>query len=109
MKGYKRRPALPKGIGSIEMQRSEIQAQLKNGTIPENGEIDVATGDVIIAYANELADRLDACANSGVAGVSDFAATLRLISWCYPICQSAFNRDPLSACKRDPSSVVRIG
>lgn len=24
-------------------------------------------------------------------------------------CQSAFNRDPLSACKRDPSAVVRIG
>lgn len=67
------------------MQISEIQPQLKNGTIPENGEIDVATGDVIIAYANDLADRLDACANSGVAGVSDFAATLRLISWCYPI------------------------
>jgi antirestriction protein ArdC len=26
-----------------------------------------------------------------------------------PRCQSAFNRDPLSACKRDPSAVVRIG
>jgi len=24
-------------------------------------------------------------------------------------CQSAFNRDPLSACKRDPFAVVRIG
>jgi exonuclease SbcC len=24
-------------------------------------------------------------------------------------CQSAFNRDPLSACKRDPSAVARIG
>lgn len=67
------------------MNISEIQNLLEKGVIPENGEIDVATGDVIIAYANELADRLDACANSGVDGVSDFAATLRLISWCYPI------------------------
>jgi len=25
------------------------------------------------------------------------------------MCQSAFNRDPLSACKRDPFAVVRIG
>ena len=67
------------------MQISEIQAQLKNSTILKNGDIDVATGDAIIACANELADRLDACANSGVDEVSDFAATLRQISWCYPI------------------------
>lgn len=67
------------------MQISEIQAQLKNGTIPEDGDVNAAIGDAIIACANELADRLDACANSGVDGVSDFAATLRLISWCYPI------------------------
>lgn len=67
------------------MQISEIQAQLQNGTIPDDGGIDVATGDAIIAYANELADRLDASAKQGCTRVSDFAATLRLISWCYPI------------------------
>lgn len=67
------------------MQISEIHAQLKNGTIPEDGGINVVTGDVIIAYANELADRIDASAKQGCAGVSDFAVTLRMISWCYSI------------------------
>lgn len=73
------------------MQISEIQTRLKNGIIPERGDIDVAIGDAIIARANELADRLDACAKQGGARVSEFSATLRLISWCYPITTKLIN------------------
>lgn len=76
------------------MKISKVQDLLKKGVIQENGDVDVATGDAIIACANELADRLDTYAeerdkNSKKSSygprISDFSAILRLISWCYPI------------------------
>ena len=37
------------------------------------------------------------------------ALALLLITLLVRVCQSAFNRDPLSACKRDPLAVAGIG
>lgn len=121
-------PVVTKTFGSVaKLAIAEMQEELKRGggtkslndyvivankyLIPYFGKRSITSidYDAIVAFDKWRAEQLGREPHASTINTHNAALSRIFEAALQRGCQSAFNRDPLSACKRAPSAIVRIG